>query len=181
MRKISFISVVLVFLAASTLVSAADGRERPDFRKDMPGHGSHPEFNKGQPNGPRDDGPGQDEIRKMMQAMAVQKQQLEMKMHETEVMMRMKMSEFEIQKKEIELDRMQREVERDFSENQHKDKHGHVFAIICIIANLLMAVWVYQDIRKRNQGSGIWIVLSLIAGFFGTLLYLVARLGDNKE
>ncbi len=42
-----------------------------------------------------------------------------------------------------------------------------------------LAIWVYGDIRKRNAGSGIWIVVTLLAGFFGALLYAIARLGDK--
>jgi hypothetical protein len=68
-----------------------------------------------------------------------------------------------------------------------KKKHGWmmwkmcmVMKIIIVVVNILLAVWVYQDIRKRNSGSGIWIVLSLLTGFFGALLYLLARIGDSK-
>lgn len=63
--------------------------------------------------------------------------------------------------------------------------HGHAACALgvmafCGIIHILLAVWVYQDIRKRNSGSGIWIVLALLTGVVGTLLYLLARIGDNK-
>ena len=37
------------------------------------------------------------------------------------------------------------------------------------------------DIRKRNAGSGLWIVLTLFAGLFGAIVYALVRLGDMKE
>ena len=50
-----------------------------------------------------------------------------------------------------------------------------------VIINVLLAIWVYKDIRKRNEGSGLWIVITLLAGFFGALLYAIIRLGDLKQ
>ena len=63
----------------------------------------------------------------------------------------------------------------------HKIKHmmGMMF-IIGVIAHILLTVWVYQDIRKRNAGSGIWIVLTLLTGICGALLYALVRIGDSK-
>jgi len=45
----------------------------------------------------------------------------------------------------------------------------------------LCAVWVYQDIRRRASGSGIWIVIALLTGLLGTLVYAVVRLGENQK
>jgi hypothetical protein len=48
------------------------------------------------------------------------------------------------------------------------------------LVNLLLAIWIFTDIRKRNAGSGIWIVVTLMIGFFGAVLYLLARIGDHR-
>lgn len=53
--------------------------------------------------------------------------------------------------------------------------------IICIVVHILLAVWVFQDIRRRNCGSGIWIVIVLLAGLLGVLPYTIVRLGDGRE
>ena len=50
-----------------------------------------------------------------------------------------------------------------------------LFAVI----NILLAVWVFTDIRKRGEGHGIFIVLALIAGLPGAILYALVRLGDR--
>ncbi|MDD4871541.1 MAG: hypothetical protein PHR77_13370 [Kiritimatiellae bacterium] len=56
-----------------------------------------------------------------------------------------------------------------------------IFILVVAIIHILVAVWVSQDIRKRNSGSRIWVVLALLAGLVGTLVYAIVRLGDNKQ
>lgn len=53
--------------------------------------------------------------------------------------------------------------------------------IICFVVHILLAVWVFQDIRRRSCGSGIWIVIVLLAGLLGILPYTIVRLGDSRE
>jgi len=66
----------------------------------------------------------------------------------------------------------------------HKDGHKPMCALLmamCLVVHILVAVWVFQDIRIRGAGSGIWIVITLIAGLLGALVYAVVRLGDVKK
>ena len=64
-------------------------------------------------------------------------------------------------------------------------KHGraaHLLQMLIpliIIINALLAMWVFTDIRKRGEGHGIFIVLALVAGLPGTILYALVRLGDR--
>ena len=53
--------------------------------------------------------------------------------------------------------------------------------VMCLVVHILVAVWVFQDIRARGTGSGLWIVIALIAGLLGALVYAVVRLGDIKK
>ena len=46
--------------------------------------------------------------------------------------------------------------------------------------NILLAIWIYTDIRKRNEGSGIFIVLALVAGIPTAIIYALVRIGDKK-
>lgn len=48
------------------------------------------------------------------------------------------------------------------------------------IIHILLAVWVYQDLRKRNTGSGIWIVITLLAGLCGAAVYALVRIGEKQ-
>lgn len=45
----------------------------------------------------------------------------------------------------------------------HKPLCG-LLLVMCPVVHILVAVWVFQDIRMRGAGSGIWIVIALIAG-----------------
>jgi len=62
-----------------------------------------------------------------------------------------------------------------------KMKHCLGFMMICFIVHILLTIWVYQDIRKRHAGSGVWIVITLLTGFFGALLYALVRIGDKSS
>ena len=43
-----------------------------------------------------------------------------------------------------------------------------------------MAIWIYTDIRKRGEGSAIFIAMALVAGIPAALIYALTRLGDKK-
>jgi len=48
------------------------------------------------------------------------------------------------------------------------------------IFNILIAIWIFTDIRKRGEGSGIFIVLALLAGIPTAIIYAIVRIGDRK-
>lgn len=49
------------------------------------------------------------------------------------------------------------------------------------LIHTLLASWVFTDIRKRGDGHGIFVVLALLAGIPGTILYALVRIGDAKK
>ncbi len=49
----------------------------------------------------------------------------------------------------------------------------------CILCNILLAVWIFTDIRKRGEGSGIFIALALVAGIPAAIIYSLVRIGDK--
>ena len=63
-----------------------------------------------------------------------------------------------------------------------KDLHGllALFLLGALLFNILAAIWIYTDIRKRGEGPGIFIALALIAGIPAALIYAVVRIGDKK-
>lgn len=103
--------------------------------------------------------------------------------------------EFERERREFEFDRERQELEHQRGRMQqrpwpaHKQIHkkgGHkpicgLLMVICLVVHILVAVWVFQDTRTRGTGSGIWIVIALLAGLMGALVYAVVRLGDVKQ
>ena len=55
------------------------------------------------------------------------------------------------------------------------------FVAVWLICNVLLAAWIFTDIRKQGQGHGIFIALALLAGFPAAILYAMVRIGDKKN
>lgn len=53
--------------------------------------------------------------------------------------------------------------------------------LIGFVCNILLAIWIYTDIRKRGEGSGIFIAVALVAGIPAALIYALTRIGDRKS
>jgi hypothetical protein len=49
-----------------------------------------------------------------------------------------------------------------------------------VIALVLVLVWMYRDAKKIGRSFLPWLVLTLIAGSFGPLLYLLSRSPNSK-
>lgn len=52
--------------------------------------------------------------------------------------------------------------------------------LIGILCNILLAIWIFTDIRKRGEGSGLFIALALVAGIPAAIIYSLVRIGDKK-
>jgi hypothetical protein len=53
--------------------------------------------------------------------------------------------------------------------------------VVWLICNVLLASWIFTDIRKLGQGHGIFAALALLAGFPAAILYALVRIGDKKS
>ena len=64
----------------------------------------------------------------------------------------------------------------------HKDIAGLIkfCFLVAFIFNILIAIWIFTDIRKRGEGSGIFIVLALLAGVPAAIIYALVRIGDKR-
>lgn len=89
--------------------------------------------------------------------------------------------EFQRRMQELELEGRRFAMEREAREGEKDDGSGVVFLLAWVVVNILMTVWVYQDLQKRKAGSGLWIPVTLLAGLLGALVYAVARLGDQRQ
>lgn len=108
---------------------------------------------------------------------------------EVEFQMELREREMELQHREAEmgferemqkLDLEKRRLELDHARKAHKGKL-HPLLLVVLVVHILVAVWVYQDIRQRNYGSGIWIVIAFLTGLLGVLVYAIIRVGDTRE
>ena len=111
------------------------------------------------------------EIRMEMREREMELQRLDVKMN----------AEREMQK--IELEQRRLELERAREDDDDDDDEGALgfLFLICGVVHILVAIWVYIDIRQLNRGSGIWIVIALLTGLLGALVYAVVRLGDGRQ
>jgi hypothetical protein len=103
--------------------------------------------------------------------------------------MAMKEREMDLQQRQAKMD-MEREMQKLDLENQRlKLEHArgahkgepHPLLLLILVVNILVAIWVYMDIRQLNRGSGLWIVIALLTGLLGTLVYAIVRLGDGRQ
>ena len=112
------------------------------------------------------------------QRMQLRRKQMQLEEAEVEAGFRQRMRELNLEEREFEIERQRKELEPKRHGGGHKC--GKMLMVIFIIIHILLAIWVYRDIANRKSGSGIWIVIALLAGLLGTLVYAVVRLGDVR-
>jgi TctA family transporter len=54
---------------------------------------------------------------------------------------------------------------------------GGIFILIIglIAVWILLAVWVYRDAKKRGMEATLWLLVVLLTGFIGLVVYLIVR------
>ena len=63
-----------------------------------------------------------------------------------------------------------------------------IFGIMCIIPiiwfiiGILIAIWVYKDAEKRGSSGILWLIIVLLTGIIGLIIWLVVRppIGGGK-
>ncbi|MEM0467045.1 MAG: zinc ribbon domain-containing protein [Candidatus Thermoplasmatota archaeon] len=58
-----------------------------------------------------------------------------------------------------------------------------VCAVICIIwfvVWILVAIWVYKDAEKRGKSGVIWLLIVILTGIIGLIIWLVVR-GEKSQ
>jgi len=100
------------------------------------------------------------------------------------------MRKLQLEQKRVELERERRSLRDD--EHPPRGPGGPgcgrsackpfllLLIIGCLVVHLLMAFWVYDDIQKRKTGSRLWIVVALLTGLWGMLVYAIVRIGDKQ-
>ena len=47
--------------------------------------------------------------------------------------------------------------------------------VIWFIISILLCIWVYRDAESRGMGGVLWLIVVLITGIIGLIIYLVVR------
>ncbi|HEC39431.1 hypothetical protein LCGC14_0735710 [marine sediment metagenome] len=50
-----------------------------------------------------------------------------------------------------------------------------VLVVVFFILGLLLAIWVYKDAKKRDMNAAVWLLIVLVTGCIGCIIYLVVR------
>ena len=122
-------------------------------------------------------------------------QDLKVQQRANEVLFEQEIKKLELEKRRIELEKNRIGIEQarqNITTRHGRFPHGKAGLLLCVLVHaailavialvhLLLAIWVYLDIRKRNAGSGIWIIVTLLVGFFGVLPYAIVRMGDIRS
>jgi hypothetical protein len=109
--------------------------------------------------------------------MQMRERAMELEQRERKMDMEQEMYKLELEQRRMELERAHND---DDDDDDGEEALGLLF-LLCAVVHILVAVWVYMDIRQLNRGSGIWIVIALLTGLLGTLVYAVVRLGNGRQ
>jgi hypothetical protein len=50
-----------------------------------------------------------------------------------------------------------------------------VFLAVFYIIGILIAIWVYKDAKKRDMNAAVWLLIVLLTGCCGCIIYLIVR------
>lgn len=50
-----------------------------------------------------------------------------------------------------------------------------VLVIVFYVIGILIAVWVYKDAKKREMNAAVWLLIVLLTGCCGCIIYLIVR------
>ena len=50
-----------------------------------------------------------------------------------------------------------------------------IMGIVFFVISLLIAIWVYKDAKKRDMNAPVWLLIVLVTGCIGCIIYLVVR------
>jgi preprotein translocase subunit Sss1 len=49
------------------------------------------------------------------------------------------------------------------------------FIIFWLVVGIALAIWVYRDAESRGMGGVLWLIVVLITGIVGLIIYLIVR------
>jgi hypothetical protein len=50
-----------------------------------------------------------------------------------------------------------------------------IFALVWFIVWILVAIWVYRDAEKRGKSGVLWLIIVILLGLIGLIIWLVVR------
>ncbi len=58
-----------------------------------------------------------------------------------------------------------------------------IIPIIWLVIAIIIAIWVYRDAEKRGSSGALWLIIVIITGIIGLIIWLVVRppVGGEKK
>lgn len=53
--------------------------------------------------------------------------------------------------------------------------------IIWLVIAILLCIWVYRDAESRGMSGALWLIIVLVAGLLGFIIYLVVRKDKSQN
>lgn len=50
-----------------------------------------------------------------------------------------------------------------------------ILSVVFLIIGIALAVWVYKDAKKRDMNAAVWLLVVLLTGCIGCIIYLIVR------
>jgi len=50
-----------------------------------------------------------------------------------------------------------------------------ILAIVWFVIAIAVAIWVFKDAKKRDMNAAVWLLIVLVTGCIGCIIYLVVR------
>ncbi len=50
-----------------------------------------------------------------------------------------------------------------------------VLVVVFYIIAIAIAIWVYKDAKKRDMNAAVWLLIVLLTGCIGCIIYLIIR------
>jgi len=50
-----------------------------------------------------------------------------------------------------------------------------IISVVFLIIGIALAVWVYKDAKKRDMNAAVWLLVVLLTGCIGCIIYLIVR------
>ena len=47
--------------------------------------------------------------------------------------------------------------------------------VVWIIISIIIAVWVYEDAKERGENASLWLLIVILTGFLGLIVWLIVR------
>jgi hypothetical protein len=56
-----------------------------------------------------------------------------------------------------------------------------IIILIPFIIGLVIAIWVYKDASKRGMSGALWLIIVILFGLLGLIIYLIVRRGHPVQ